>query len=71
MINSKKIKARMAEKNVSQGDIAAALRIAKPTVSQKINNIRPLSLEEANTLKSILEITDEQFGDYFFASEIA
>lgn len=71
MINSDLIKRRMTEKNVSQADIAKALHIAKPTVSQKINNVRPLSLEEANTLRRILDIPDDRFSEYFFASEIA
>jgi transcriptional regulator with XRE-family HTH domain len=71
MINSKLIKDRMAEKKISQKDIAEALRVAKPTVSQKINNVRPLSLEEANVLRQLLDIPDDQFSEYFFANEIA
>lgn len=46
MINSSKIKERMNELSVSQKQIASALGIAAPTVSQKINNVRPVTLEE-------------------------
>ena len=38
MINTFKIKGRMAEMGITQKDIASSLHVAPPTVSQKINN---------------------------------
>lgn len=66
MINTKKIKGRMVEKGLTQSDVAKALNIAAPTVSQKINNVRPLNLSEAKVLSELLDISDGEFGDYFF-----
>lgn len=67
LINSHKIKVRMAEMNIRQKDIAEELNIAPPTVSLKLNNERPMSLEEAEKLSKFLKIKDKDFGSYFFA----
>ena len=50
MINSNKIKGRMVELGITQKDVAITLNIAPPTVSQKINNVRPMDLDEAEAL---------------------
>ena len=68
LINVSKIKGRLAELNLTQKDVAKALGIAPPTVSQKLNRVRPMDLEEAEKLANLLEIKDEEFRDYFFAS---
>lgn len=68
VINSKKIKGRMRELDITQMDVAKALKIAQPTANQKINNIRPLNLDEAEILAELLKISDDEFGIYFFAS---
>ena len=57
----------MKEKDLSQEDVAKKLGIAQSTFSQKINGIRGLSLDEANKLSEVLEIPQNEFGDYFFA----
>ena len=56
MINSNKIKGRMAELGITQKDVSKALDIAPPTVSQKINNVRPMDLNEAEALAKMLKI---------------
>jgi len=66
MINTLKVKARMVEYGKTQKDIGQALGIAAATVSQKINNVRPMDLEEAEKLCEILQIDAGQFGEYFF-----
>lgn len=71
MINSILIKSRMQQLGIKQKDLAKELKLAKPTVSQKINNIRPMTLSEANTISRILKINIEEFGEYFFKDEIA
>lgn len=71
MINSVLIKSRMIELGVKQKDLAKILNLAKPTVSQKLNNVRPMSLEEANIISKVLKIDIEDFGVYFFKDEIA
>lgn len=71
MINTLKIKARMVECGLKQKDIAEALNLSPATISQKLNNVRPMYLKEANLLSDLLGITTEEIGEYFFKSKIA
>ena len=66
MINSKEIKERAKKLGIRQSDIANALGIKQSTACQKINNARPMSLEEAEILAELLRIEDEDFSVYFF-----
>lgn len=66
MINIAKIRGRMAELKVTQKEIASELNLAAPTVSQKLNQIRPMSLDEAEKIARILKIDESEFGEYFF-----
>ena len=67
MVNTNKLKGRMKELSITQADVAKELHIAQPTANQKINNIRPFDLEEAETLAKMLQIEAQDFGTYFFA----
>ena len=67
MPNTDKIKKRMSEIGMTQAELAKEIGIATPTMCQKINNIRPFSLEEAERVADILKIDDKDFGKYFFA----
>ena len=60
-----------SELRLTQKDVAQALGIAVPTASQKLNRIRPMDLDEAEKLATLLKIDDSQFGEYFFAQEVA
>lgn len=71
MINSKKIKERAKSMGYKQVDIAAAWGIKRSTVSQKINNVRPMSLREAEILAEMLKIPDKEFSEYFFYNGVA
>lgn len=66
LINTNKIKGRMAELQITQKDVAVFLGLAQPTVNQKINNIRPMDLNEAEKLSNLLRIKPEEFAVYFF-----
>lgn len=66
MLNTNKIRGRMAELCLTQKDVAETLGISLPTVSQKLNRVRPMDLEEAEKLASLLQLEDRQFGEYFF-----
>lgn len=66
MINTNKIKGRMAELQITQKDVAKSLGLAQPTINQKINNIRPMDLDEAEKLSELLNIKPEDFAVYFF-----
>lgn len=67
MLNIDKVRGRMAELRLTQKDVAKALDIAVPTASQKLNRVRPMDVDEAERLAELLQITDDQFKDYFFA----
>lgn len=71
MVNTLKLKARIMEFGFNQKDIAKALNVAPSTISQKINNVRPMYLKEADILADILEINTIQYGEYFFTPKIA
>lgn len=59
----------MAELQLTQKDIAKSLGLAQPTVNQKINNIRPMDLDEAEKISVLLKIRPEEFSIYFFYKE--
>lgn len=69
MINTNKIKGRMVELQLTQKDVARALNLAQPSVNQKINNIRPMDLGEAERLSELLNIPPNEFATYFFYKE--
>ena len=67
-MNSAKIKGRMVELGLQQKDLATAWGCAVPTVSQKLNGIRPIDLEEAGTLGKFLRLSKEDYYTYFFCN---
>lgn len=67
MVNTNKILGRMKELGVNQTQCSEAIGVAQPTYSQKINNIRPMDLDEAEKLATFLQIDDDNFGSYFFS----
>ncbi len=68
MPNTNKIKSRMSELRITQTELARLIGVATPTICQKINNVRPFSLDEAEKVAEILKIRDVEFGQYFFGS---
>lgn len=68
-MNSAKIKGRMVELGLQQKDIAIAWKCAVPTVSQKLNGIRPIDLEEAGILGRLLKLSKEEYYLYFFCND--
>lgn len=66
LINTNKIKGRIAEMGLTQKEVADTLNIAQSTVSQKINNIRPMNLDEAMKMADLLHLKPDEFGKYFF-----
>lgn len=71
MVNTDKLKGRIREKKKTQGDCATYLGIKTPTFNQKLNNIRPFTLTEAENLGEFLNIKNEEFADYFFSQSVA
>lgn len=65
MINSEKIKLRMAELKLTQKDIAIAIKKSNSVTNQKINNIRPMRLTEADVISELLKLSDKEFKEFF------
>ena len=60
----------MKELEITQADVAKYLKIAQPTANQKINNIRPFFLDEAEKLCDLLKIEVGEFGEYFLYNKL-
>lgn len=71
MINSEMLKNRAKELGVRQQDIADALGLKQSSLNLKLNNRRPMSLEEAEIIAEILGISDDMFASYFFTGSVA
>lgn len=72
-MNANKIRGRMAEMKLTQKDIAqkSVWNCALPTVSQKLNGVRPMSLDEANSLAELLKLSEREYYEFFFGRTIA
>lgn len=70
MPNVMLLKNRMLTMHWSQKELSERLGIAQPTLSQKLNGIRPFFLSEAEKLANLLEIEDDDFGLYFFDRDL-
>lgn len=71
MINSQKLKDRAKSLGVRQNAIAEYLGLKQSSVNLKINNVRPMYLGEAEKIAELLQISDSDFGEYFFTREVA
>lgn len=71
VINSELLKNRAKELGVRQQDIADALGLKQSSLNLKLNNRRPMSLEEAEIIAGMLGIGDDAFASYFFAGSVA
>ena len=65
MINTAKIKGRIAEKGLTIQKIAPSIPCTAYTLGQQINNKKPMYISTANKLCSILDIVDGEFVDFF------
>lgn len=68
MLNTKKLKARMKELGMTQADLAGKVGLATPTLCQKLNNVRPFSLPQAEKVALALDISAQELASYFFSS---
>lgn len=66
MVNSNKLKGRLTELGLTQKSLSEYLGLSQPTINQKINNIRPMDLNEAEKIAELLKISAEEFQIYFF-----
>ncbi len=68
MVNSKKLKAKLKERNLTQEEAARKMEINPATFNKKINNEEgdTLTVKEVEKLSEILGLNKEDLPDYFF-----
>ena len=71
MVDTQKLLSKIKDEGKSQKSISELLGISQCSVSLKINNKRPFFVTEACQLAEFLNISDADFGSYFFAHEVA
>ena len=67
MINTELLKQRAKELGIRQKDIADTLGLQQSSVNLKLNNQRPMTIDEAETIANLLSISDDMFASYFFS----
>ena len=70
MINTAKVKGRIVEKGKTIQSIAPKIPCSPYTLGQKISNETPMNLEEAMILSEELEITKEEFAEFFLNEKL-
>lgn len=67
MVNSKLLKCKMVEKNVTQDYLADRLKLSQSTLSLKLNNNRAFTIEEMFCVVDMLSIAPEDLRKFFLA----
>lgn len=68
MVNSKKLKAKLKEQNLTQEEAARKMEINPATFNKKINNEEgdTLTVKEVERLSEILGLQRKDLSEYFF-----
>lgn len=67
MVDTKLLKAKMILEDVTTKDIAESLDLTCDAVRRKVRGSSFFSLEQAQAMKKILNLTDEEFQSIFFS----
>lgn len=71
MINTNLLKAKIKEKGLTQEDVAIKIGINPATLSHKVNNVKVFSIDEAQKLVFILDLSSNDSQAIFFGNELA
>lgn len=66
MIDVAKIRGRMAELKITNEKLARELKLSVGKLRGKLEGWSVMTLDEAEKIAEVLEISDERFGEYFF-----
>lgn len=66
MIDVTKIRGRMAEQGVTDEKLARELKLSVGKLLGKFEGWSVMTLDEAEKIAEVLEISDERFAEYFF-----
>lgn len=65
MVNSKLLKSKMAEENITQDYLADRLKLSQPTLSLKLNNNRSFTIDEMFCVVDVLNIEPADLRKFF------
>ncbi len=65
--NYSKLLGRIRERGLTQEQLAKAIGKNKSTISGKINNQFSFTQEEMDAICKVLDISNDEIGEYFFA----
>lgn len=71
MANTAKLKGLMREKNITQRDLATSLKMDPSTLSRKLNNNAPFTVDEASEIANILGLDGSHVVGIFFNHNVA
>lgn len=66
-MNVQKLKGKMVEKGMNVNRLAEQLNLDRSSLYRKFGNFERLTIGEASQIKEILELTNEEATDIFFA----
>ena len=66
-MNINKLKAKIVEKGMNVETLAKLIGVDRSSMYRKINNFEKITIGEANKIKSVLELSDEEANNIFFA----
>lgn len=64
-LDMQKIKGRMKEKNITQGQMSKVVAMTPYSFSKKINKKKDFRLSEVENMLNELEVTKEEVGSFF------
>ena len=67
MTKTNLLKAKMVQNNIRNEDIVKTLNLSRQTVSKKINNRVPFTLEEVAALRECIGLTKDDVIDIFLS----
>jgi predicted transcriptional regulator len=66
-VNVLRLKAKIIEKGMNVEGLAKSIGIDRSSLYRKLNNFEKFTIGEANQIKEILEMTNEEASNIFFA----
>jgi transcriptional regulator with XRE-family HTH domain len=65
--NNSKLLGRMKERGITQEQLAKEIEKDKSTVNSKLNGKYAFTAKEIDDICKVLDISNSEIGDYFFA----
>lgn len=66
-MNVNKLKGKIIEKGINVETLAKRIGVERSSLYRKLNSFERITIGEANRMKDVLELSDEEANDIFFA----